>query len=472
MRSLHPPDPAHEPGRAAKGSDLRELVGRLRGNPALQAISANTGWLLFDRVAGLAAGILITIVVARYLGPVNLGVLSYGLAIVGIAAPIAQLGFDGVVVRELIDHPDDGREILGTAATLLLSAGALLIPLVIIAAALQAHPGDHTVKIVAILAFQYIAQSLNVIDYWFRSALQSRYMVWSSKVGLLGNLIVSLLLLNGRAGVEMFAVPPLLEIVLTSASLAFFYRRSGRSIRSWRFSRSRAIALLRSGGPLLTATLAGTIYAKVDFILLRAFSTEGEVGIYSAATRVTELFYFVPMAIVVSVMPAMVRGRSSYDAERGARRMQALYDLMAVLGYAVVVPVCALAPFLIRGIFGTAFRGAGDLLAVHIWTLLVVGLGMARNSWLIAERLETFYLVSAVSGAVTKIVVDLLLIPRIGAMGAAYASVLSQVIIVLVSLLFVPRLRGVFKQLVLALLIPFRFRSLGRAIHEAAGGEL
>lgn len=452
-----PPDPSADPSP-------RELWRRFFSDQGLRAVTANSLWLVADRILGIVLTVVVTAVVVRSLGPARYGVWAHALAVVGLLAPFAQLGIDGIAVRELVRHPEQRAEILGTALGILLIAGVALIPLSVAAAGLATGGDGRAMVTIAILALQFVFQATAAIDFWFRSALRSKYTVLSSRIGAIAGSLVTLALVLSGMPLPFLAVAVVLEAAIAAIFLLHYYRASGETLSTLRFRGTRAWELLRAGLPLFIGIFAGAVYTRIDFIMLRELSTVREVGIYSAAVRLSEVWYFVPMAFALSLFPSVVRMRGT---EQGRRRMQQLYDLAAMGGYAVAIPVMLLAKPLVYVIFGADYAAAAPILAVHIWTFGLISLGIMRNNWLVAEDLAGVYMVAAVVGAVFNVVADLILVPRYGGLGAAWASVGAQAMIVFGGSLLHRRAWRTFGQMVLALAAPVRWLATlftGRAV--------
>ena len=163
---------------------------------------------------------------------------------------------------------------------------------------------------------------------------------------------------------------------------------------------------------------------KIDEVMLRQMAGPHAVGIYAAAVRLSELGYFIPVALASSALPALLRSR-----ERGAgfyrERLQHFFDLNAGLAYLLAVPLWFASGWIVRLTYGTAFAEAGPVLAVHIWACLFVFLGVARGQWLVNEGLTRFYLGATLAGAGANVLLNLVLIPRWGPLGAAWATLAS-----------------------------------------------
>ena len=447
-------------GSAAQVAVNEGLFARLKNDAAAKAITSNIAWLLIDRIIGLTATITVTVLVIRYLGPSDYGLLSYAVAFIGILAPVIQLGLDSVTVRELVDDPSGAFEILGSTFALMFATALVIMPVAVIVDGFV-EGGDHRAQLmVGVLAIQFLFQSTGAIDFWFRSQVRSKYVVWSSKAGLFANAILVLWLVRTGKRVDAFTLPTIAEAAITAFGLILFYRRTAGQLRQWSFRWSRAMSLLRQGLPFLFGGLFGAIAGRAGFVVLKKLATASDVGQYAAAVRSSEVFYFLPMALVVSLFPAIVHSRRNLDAVHYDRRIQGLFDVVALLGYAVAIPGSLLSRWLVPLVFGRPYALAGVVLSLHIWTFVLMSIGMVRSTWLVAEGMGTYYMLTAAGGALLNVGLNVLLIPRIGVMGAAWAAVGSNFCMILLFSLFTRKLWASFRHVGLSMLILFRWRAI------------
>jgi O-antigen/teichoic acid export membrane protein len=199
------------------------------------------------------------------------------------------------------------------------------------------------------------------------------------------------------------------------------YRISGRKIKAWRCSFDLACALLRDSWPLILSGVVIMIYMRIDQVMIGQMVGDGEVGVYSAAVRLAEVWYFVPMAVVSSVFPSVVEARRVSD-ELFYGRLQKLYNLMAFMAYIVAIPVTFAAGPVVKILFGPAYERAGPMLALLIWAGLFTNLGVDRSSFLTAMNWTRVHFLTVSLGCVINVLLNLLLIPRYGGMGAVVAS--------------------------------------------------
>lgn len=417
-------------------------------------IIKNIGWLFSEKVLRVGIILVVEVWIARYLGPEQFGTLNLVIAFFMIFLIFGALGLESIVVRDIV-LGKSATATLGTALALRLCGAALAIALTF-AAILYMRPGDPVVLVLALLiAPSVVFKSFEIIDLWFQSQVLSRYTVVATSAALLAGAAIKISLILLKAPLAAFAAVATLESFLIAAGLLIAYKASGQSIMNWRFDLGRAKELLSESWPLILSGVAVSVYMKIDQIMLAEMTGVSEVGIYSAAARLSEGCYFIPMIIVTSVFPAVVKSKTAGD-ELYNRLMQRLYDIMVWTALAVTVPVMLLAPQIISLFYGEAYIQASAILSIHILASVFVFLGVARNKWLVNEGLTRFSLLTSVAGAVLNVVVNLLLIPLYGGVGAAIATVVSYAVAVHTACFIHPRTRAVGHMMTKAIFVPAR----------------
>jgi O-antigen/teichoic acid export membrane protein len=239
------------------------------------------------------------------------------------------------------------------------------------------------------------------------------------------------------------------------------FTRQGHSPLRWRFGRVRARELFGEAWPLVFAALGAVLYLRIDQVMLGQMTSSREVGIYAAASRLSEVWYFIPVLIVASTFPYLLRLRAA-DRKSYSARLQQLYDLLAWLGLTVAVGVSMAAPWLVTFLFGDDYLESSPILQVHVWAAVFIFMRAAFSKWLIAERLLAYSLVTQGTGAVVNILANLVLIPLWGGMGAAWATLISYAVASYFALLFFPRTRPAAAMMTRAMLAPLRYLRMSR----------
>jgi PST family polysaccharide transporter len=422
------------------GSRIPKELGKT--GPGLRKIIGNMGWLMVDRIVRMGMGLFVGVWIARYLGPVEFGSLNFALAFVALFGTAATLGLEMIVVREILHNLDDTHEILGTTLALRTGGGLLAAGLSIgLLRLIQPHDSGG-LQLVSILSLTLIFQAFDTIDSLFQSQVRSKITVWAKNSAFLIVAAIRVLLIHVKAPVWSFAAAYTGEIALGAAGLMFGYRLSGGKIFSWRVSKKRATVLLQQSWPVIFSGMAIMIYVRLDMVMLKMMKGDFAVGLYSAATKVSEVWYFIPMAVVSSVSPAILRVKD--DPELFYGRLRKLFSLMTLTACVIGSVIAVASPVIIHILYSDRYSGAAPVLAVHIWASVFVFLGVAQSPWDISKNLLTLSLYRTIAGAIINAVMNLYLIPRYSAMGAAVATVVSYAISGVFANAFSERTRPIF----------------------------
>jgi PST family polysaccharide transporter len=429
--------------------------------PTLARLVGNAGWLALERIAPMATAFVVNALFVRYLGPARFGLYSYATSFSVLFASVASLGMDAVVVRELTRAPDDEGEILGTALVMRLGA-ALLLWAGAIAAVVSLRNDPLTRLLVAILAAQTIATALNVFECHFQARIAARPMVLArTAVTLLAQVGRVLLVLTG-ASLPTFALLSAAAMLLSSALLWLLFARTTR--RRLRFAPERARQLVRDAWPMLIVGVSIMVYVKVDQLMLTAMAGERENGIYATAVMLSELPYFLPLAVAGTAFPLIVKAHDGDDPRRFEEKLQLFYDAMVALGYAIALPVLMFAGPIVQLLYGSAYAESATVLRIHVVSLVFVCVGVARGQYLIARNETRFSMIASLLAAALNVVLNLALIPRHGALGAAWSTLLSYAAAGWASGILARRLWRQTGMLSRSLLVPLRPALLWREL--------
>lgn len=384
---------------------------------------ANTFWLFADKGFRLLAGLVVGVWVARYLGPEEFGLLNYSISLVGLFITFATLGLDGVVVRELVRNPANENRITGTSFWLKLG-GALLVLLILVVATVLSDQPQTEKWLVLWIGASVLGQSFNVIDYEFQSKVQSKFVVKASIVALVVASALKIGFILYGVSLVYFAVVIFVESVVLAAGLVWFYLKQGGRLSVWKFDAEVAKSLLKDSWPLIISGIVITLYLKIDQVMIKEMLGNTEVGWYAAAVRLSEIWYFIPIVISNSLYPAIV-GSKEKSTKLYYDRLQKLYSLMVLIAVAIALPITFTSHLIIELLYGHEYREAAMVLMIHIWSAVFIFLLHASGKWLINENLTRNAFYRNLSGAVLNIGLNLYLIPKMGIVGSAIATLIS-----------------------------------------------
>lgn len=383
----------------------------------------NSGWLIGERIVRMGLAFLVTIWVIRYLGADNYGVLAYALSLTLIVDVIATFGMRSTVVRELVNEPEHEGEIIGSTLGFKMLTAFVSVAVLIGLGWVTARDSE-AFPILVVLSLSLPFSALSALDLTFQASLQSQYAVAARTIGLVVALAVRVVLLLAGASLFAFAIASAFELAAVGLAFAGIYWWKRASLWSLRFSPRLALRLMSMSWPFLLSALAASIYLKVDQVMLHAFSTSREVGQYAAAARISEIWYFIPIAAASSLLPMLVLHRRE-DPEAYRSNLQRAFDLNAWMAISLSLSITILAVPGIALLYGADYAESADILRIHTWAAPFIFMGTVLGRALIAEDRRTFEISRHTGGALLNIALNLILIPRFGGIGAAVATVAS-----------------------------------------------
>jgi O-antigen/teichoic acid export membrane protein len=405
---------------------VKHLSNTALTHQGFQRYFANTSWMLAEQLLRMVAGLLVGIWVARYLGPEQFGIFSYAIAFASLFSSIAKLGLDGIVVRDLVRESNQRYIYLGTAFWLKMS-GAIAM-LVVVALVTQLTSSNRLINLyILIIASGAIFQSFEVIDFYFQSQVLSKFVSICKVTQLLLSSLLKLYFVFTGANLIWFVLITLVDQLTLALSLylAYRYQKLGSFYRH--FDMTIAKQLLKDSWPLIFSGVIVMIYMRIDQIMIKEMLGEKEVGLYSAAVRLSEVWYFIPAIITTSLFPSIVNAKKTNN-KLYYTRLERLYSLMVWLAITIALPMTFLSNLLVTLLYGEAYSEAGKVLMINIWSGVFVFLGVASSKWFISEGLQKYLTINTIVGAIVNILLNLLLIPRYGIYGAAIATVISQAV--------------------------------------------
>ena len=423
----------------------------------LQKYLNNSYWIMGERIISIGLAFIATVFIARYLGPEDFGALAYAISLAALFAAAGHMGLSGLVVREIVKDPNGRGEILGTVASLKFIGMVTGYIILLIYAATYEGLGTTNFYLISIAGAALLFRPLDVIDFWFQAFVQARYVAIARLSAHLATTAFKLILVFAGSSLVYFATAQILQTALAALLLLLFFKlKAELKLAHWRFIWSRAYEFLRQAWLIYLGSIFAVIYLKVDQVMLRWLSDTQEVGQYAVAAQLSEAWYFIPTAIVASFFPKLIKLREQ-DETLFMYRMQQLFDALLLMSLAVAITMTIAAPWIITVFFGSAYEASASILVIHIWAAVFIFMRAAFSKWVLIESVLMFSLVTQGFGALINVLLNLVLIPAHGGIGAAYATLLSYATASFIVLFFYRRTRPVFWQMVWAMLAPVRY---------------
>jgi O-antigen/teichoic acid export membrane protein len=436
------------PGPAGGGSVLR----RVAWNTAAQGIG---------KAVVLGIGLASVVITTRYLGAAGYGKVALAFAFIQMLGVLADVGLLTVVVREISRDPESTDQLVGNALVLRLALSVVTLALAAIASLLL--PWDTDVRVAVLIAG--VPFVLGLVNSALVAVLQARLRMDRAAVAdVLGRaasfvalVVVVTLDLGFYAVVATAAAGAAVTLMVTWSIVHREASPSPRAERAvWR-------SLLVAALPVGAALAVSEIYFRLDTLLISAYRSYDEVGLYSLSYRIVELIAILPAIVMTSVFPLL----SHYLRDRrdlADRTVDAAGDLFVAVGVPIAAGGLVVAPALVRALGGEEFAGAADPLRLLLFAVALAFVSGLFGHALIAGGRQGSALRLGLTALGFNLVLNLALIPPYGIEAAAAVAVGSEVLLVAGGLFLVRRELG---------LSP-RFALLWRVLVSAAvmGGVL
>lgn len=398
---------------------------RLSGREGVLSVAHNFGWLIFDKGIRLSLGLLIGAWIARYLGPGQYGELAYVLALVSFIQPLANLGMDNIVIRDISRDKQSAGVVLGTVFDLRILLGFLCwVGVFLFAGVSYGFTTSHTLLAVLIGA-TLVTQAFDVIDLWFQSQSQNRRTVFSKLIAYLISSAIKVFLIVANMPLVYFGAVLTVEAAISAVALLIAYRHFGCGTQ-WRWVSQASRRMFSESWPLMLSCLSIAVYLRFDQIVVKHVLGVESVGVYAVAVTLAMLGTFIPMLMNASIAPFLARKKQ--ENELAYKILLAnIFKYYAVMGWVISVSFFYIVPVVIDLLFGKAYEAGVTAARIYGFVNLFVWMDAAQALWVSNERKPLVSLIKTFFGAVICVLLSLVLVPIFGILGGALAALCAQI---------------------------------------------
>ena len=384
----------------------------------------NASWLISGKLINLVLSFITAIVVIRYLGPEQYGSLSYALAFIAFFNSFVIMGLDNIVVKELSMGINEEENVLSTA--LLIQIISSIFTFIIAIVAIFIFSENFYMRLyVTILAIPFLFRIFALPAYWFQSKLKSKYFALIQNMNKMIFTVISITFVLLKFDLILFIILNSIIMILNSIGVFLISLKHDFKLSILKIRKNLLIKYLRLGFFLVIAGFGSLIFLRIDQIMIGEFLGEYQLGIYSSAVKLAELWYFIPISIAASVLPFLSKEKNEQ------KYMQSLYKYMKLLvaiGYLVAIVITIFSKHIIGLLYGEEYIDASLVLSIYMWSGIFIGLALARNTYLITTDRVKLDMNFNIIGAVFNIGLNIWLIPMLGLNGAAIATLISYCI--------------------------------------------
>ena len=409
-----------------KNKNILLNISKLKNNEGFVRYAKNTSWMMSEHFLRIIAGLFIGIWVARFLGPEQFGLYSYVLAFTAILGGFVKLGLDGIMVRELVNNPEKRDTYLGTAFWLKI-LGALII-LGLMAVILPFTSNDASTNLfIFIIAAGLVFQSFEVVEFYFQSKVLAKIVSICKVIQLTLSSVIKIYLVLNKAELIWFVTVAAFDTLSLAVSYFVAYKIRSNPHFCKHFDLSIAKILLKDSWPLIISAIMIGLYMRIDQIMIKGMLGVYEVGIYSAAIKLSEAMLFIPTILSASLFPAILNAKK-IDALVYAKRLLILYRLIVAIAIISAIVISFLSINIVTFLYGEDFASGSVVLVICMWANIFICLQITSAKWYIAENLQMIALIRNIAGLAANVATNYILIPIYGIEGAAFATLFSYLI--------------------------------------------
>jgi len=419
--------------------------------PRRKGLKANAAWLFVERFFRVFAAFVVGIAVARYLGPEKFGFLAFGLNVSAILSALAALGLDSFIIRRLVAISSDkeAANLLTTSFCMKLMA-AIIVSLGSSIVVMLSPVGEADQKLLFLYFVFIVFSAFDVVDFYFQSEVKSKLIALTKTFALIITSIVKILLIFIGADLVWFVSVVGLEALLVAGGYIWLALNRIRIDVVGVFDFNLAKQLIVESWPMLLSSLAVCGYMKLDAIMLKFLMGDLDVGIYVAATRLVSSMFIISIVISNTVFPMLVSiGRQS---ERFDEISSGLFNLLGIVGFLMAGFFTLAAEPITWILYGEAFEGSGEVLAVVAWVIPFVFFNNLAWKYHVVDGTQKLGMYRVFFGLLLNIALNLLLIPEFGLLGAAVGTLLARLTSVLILSWLYKESRYIAKLMVIGML--------------------
>ena len=305
--------------------------------------------------------------IARYLGPQEYGMANYVISVVTLFTTFSTLGMQEMTIKDFVNKDEEESTIIGTSIIIRIVGAIVLIILSQITLYIL-NGFNTTYQILGIIMGTcMIFKAFEVIEYYLQSQMNLKVSSIIRFITTIIVIIAKILVVVFRLGTVGFVCTYLCDAVV-AALLFIIYYKFNKPYEKWKFSKKYAKKLLSRCWYIALAGLLSTIYMRIDQVMLGKMLTDTtENGIYSAAVRIAEMWYFIPSAIIASFQPNINAMKKRKNEKGYIDLLQQLYDVIAVIGISFGIGITFFGWIAIDILYGAAYAEASKVLALLVW---------------------------------------------------------------------------------------------------------
>jgi len=367
--------------------------------------------------------IVVSIYVARFLGPKGFGVISYAMALTTLFLAIARLGMESILVREVADKKLRVNNLMGTAFWLMFAASGLAV-LVLNTLVNISETDSLLIACIFFISLGIFFQPFFVIDYGFQGQIKAKYSSIAKTIAVSISSLIKIGLVFCESDLIFIAIAYACDNFFVALFLLIVHKKVQKHKFVNEFKWSFVKNLLKSAWPMVLSTLSIVLYMRVDQLMIKHLLGIEELGVYASATRIYEGCAMIFVVFTNSLLPLIVDVKNS-SKEEFTNKMILIFRLVFWVAVGLAFLITLYSKEIITITFGLDYIGSQEPLEILMWALAFTGMGSVTARYLTAERQEKKIAIRTFVALAINLCLNFLLIPIYGITGAAISTLIS-----------------------------------------------
>lgn len=421
-------------------------------------IAHNTAIQIAGKVLSTILGLLSVGLLTRYLGQSGFGEYTTIMAFLQFTGIFADFGLSLVTVQMISREEQRESHIINNIITLRIVTAAAIFTLAPVLALI--FPYSSTIKIgIAITAVSFVSSALNqVITGIFQKRLAMNVVVLAENLGRLVLLVLVGVAVTFRLGL-FFILGAVVLSTCINLFINFLFIRRWLTIRfSFDFSMWKTI--WTRTWPIALSIFFVLIYFKADTIILSLTQSQADTGIYGATYKVLEVFTTLPYLFLGLLLPLFTIHWSKGDKASFFKVAQDAFNVMVLLSLPVIIGSYLLGEPIMRFIAGDAFAASGRVLQILGIAIMCIFLSNAFTHIIVAIDRQKVMMWGFMFVAILALTGYLIFIPQYSYLAAAWITVISEALILFISMAvvfrytrFFPKFKTFFQSVVASIIM-------------------
>lgn len=384
--------------------------------------------MISERCFKLLGGVFVSLILARYLGPEQFGLLIFSQTVVMILVALSALGTDVLSVKWYLSEKYDNDALL-LSITIIRLCMATLIQVTLFG--LLFFIEGNAIKFIFVLGWSLFFSSFDTIYKLFEYRGKGYKTAFAKFLGFIISAILKLAFVYYDMELSVILYAVISEVFLSMLLLVWIYKKESECCFQKVIPFSEIKVLLNKSFPLLISTVTALLYNATGIFVLKMMMGDEAVGIYSVATRVSEAWFSLLSITVVSITPKIIMHANNFKGgnKESSKELLRYYGVVAYLCIGVSLVMTFISNWLIVLLFGEIYSDASIVLTIHMWSGIFVAWRYISGKILIAQDLIRQHIYRFIFGLLCNLILCFISVPIFGVIGAALSALFSHILV-------------------------------------------